>query len=130
MTRQRRVILQVIERATGHLDAATILGIARREHAEIDRVTVYRTLALLKRHGLVDELDLLHLGGVGHYYEQRPIQEHFHLACLRCGRVVEFASPLFDKIKGQIEREVNFRVGFARLEIGGYCQSCRPRPAS
>lgn len=113
MTRQRRVILAVIENTPGHLDAASILRFARQNHPEIDRVTVYRTLGLLKRHGLIDELDLLHLGGVGHYYEQRPLRQHLHLACLRCGRVVEFASPLFDKIKGQIQRELDFRVAFA-----------------
>lgn len=92
----------------------------------MDRVTVYRTLGLLKRHGLVDELDLLHLGGGAHYYEQRPLQEHLHLACLACGQVQEFASPLFDKIKGQIGRELGFQVAFARVEMGGYCEKCRP----
>jgi Fur family ferric uptake transcriptional regulator len=126
MTRQRRAILQVMEGARGHLDAASILRIARHDHPDIDRVTVYRTLTLLKRHGLIDELDLLHLGGVGHYYEQRPLQQHLHVACLRCGRVVEIASPLFDKIKGQVERNLAFRVAFARVEIGGYCEKCRP----
>ncbi len=125
MTRQRRVILRVIENARRHLDAATILRIAQKEDAEIDRVTVYRTLNLLKRHHLVDELDLLHLGGSGHYYEQRPLRQHMHLACLNCGQVSEFASPLFDKIKGQIQRDRGFRVAFARVEIGGYCEKCQ-----
>jgi Fur family ferric uptake transcriptional regulator len=124
MTRQRRVILRVIENARRHLDAATILRLSQKEDPEIDRVTVYRTLGLLKRHGLVDELDLLHLGGGGHYYEQRPLRQHLHLACLRCGKVEEYATPLFDKIKGQIERERGFRIAFARVEIGGYCKEC------
>ena len=101
LTRQRRVILRVIENARRHLDAATILRFARKEDQDIDRVTVYRTLGLLKRHGLVDELDLLHLSGGGHFYEQRPLRQHMHLACLRCGTVEEYTSPLFDKIKGQ-----------------------------
>lgn len=126
ITRQRRVILHVIENAGRHLDAATILQFAQKEDQEIDRVTVYRTLNLLKRHGLVDELDLCHLTGGGHYYEQRPLRQHMHLACLRCGAVEEFVSPLFDKIKGQIEREMQFRIAFARIEIGGYCENCEP----
>ena len=124
LTRQRRVILRVIENARRHLDAATILRFARKEDQGIDRVTVYRTLGLLKRQGLVDELDLLHLSGGGHFYEQRPLRQHMHLACLRCGAVEEYASPLFDKIKGQIQRERHFRIAFARVEIGGYCKQC------
>lgn len=130
MTRQRRIILRVIENAQRHMDAATILSLAQREDESIDRVTIYRTLNLLKRHGLVDELDLCHLTGGGHYYEQRPLREHMHLACLRCGAVQEFASPLFDKIKGQIERERGFRIAFARIEIGGYCSTCEPASAT
>ena len=124
LTRQRRVILRVIENARRHLDAATILRFSRKEDQGIDRVTVYRTLGLLKRQGLVDELDLLHLSGGGHFYEQRPLRQHMHLACLRCGAVEEYASPLFDKIKGQIQRERHFRIAFARVEIGGYCKQC------
>ena len=76
MTRQRRTILGVIETAKQHLDASQILRKAQRLDPSIDRVTVYRTLKLLKRHGLVDELDLLHLRGDGHYYERRPQRDH------------------------------------------------------
>ena len=52
MTRQRRTILQVVETAKQHLDASQILRKARKIDAAIDRVTVYRTLSLLKRQGL------------------------------------------------------------------------------
>ena len=126
LTRQRRVILRVIETSRRHMDAATILKVAQKEDEAIDRVTVYRTLNLLKRHGLVDELDLCHLSGGGHFYETRPLRQHMHLACLRCGAVQEFASPLFERIKGQIERERQFRISFARIEMGGYCSKCEP----
>ena len=61
MTRQRRIILEIIETAKQHLDAAQILRKAAKIDPDINRVTVYRTLGLLKRHGLIDELDLLHV---------------------------------------------------------------------
>jgi len=44
MTRQRRIILEIIETASQHLDAAQILRKAARVDPEINRVTVYRTL--------------------------------------------------------------------------------------
>ena len=68
MTQQRRAILAVIETATKHLDASQLLRKVQRVDASVDRSTIYRTLQLLKRHGLIDELDLLHIGGEGHYY--------------------------------------------------------------
>ena len=125
ITRQRRAVLKIIEDAERHLNAATILEMARRQDSGIDRVTVYRTIALLKKHGLIDELDLLHIRGEGHYYEQRPRRQHLHLACLGCGQVTEFESAYFDKVKEQLAKEADFHVAFARVEIGGYCGRCR-----
>jgi Fur family transcriptional regulator, ferric uptake regulator len=130
MTRQRRTILSIVETAKQHLDAGQILRKARRIDPEIDRVTIYRTLKLLKRHGLVDELDLMHLEGEKHFYERRPQRDHLHMACLRCGKILEFESNLFDRLKGQIQRECQFHILVTRMEIGGYCSECRSMPHS
>ena len=125
MTRQRRTILSVMETARQHLDAAQILRRARKLDARVNRVTVYRTLGLLKRHGLVDELDLLHIRGDGHYYERRPQRDHLHIACLRCGKILELESQLFERLKGEVERECSFHIAVTRVEMGGYCSNCR-----
>jgi Fur family ferric uptake transcriptional regulator len=125
MTRQRRTILLIVETATTHLDASQILRKAQRIDPGIDRVTVYRTLNLLKRHGLIDELDLMHLEGEKHFYERRPVRDHMHMACLRCGKIMEFESNLFERLKGQIQRECHFHIVVTRLEMGGYCAKCR-----
>src|SRR5260370_5253907 len=69
VTRQRRVILQVMDAAEQHLDVDQILERAQRIDADVHLVTVYRTIDLLKKVGLIDELDLLHLRGDRHYYE-------------------------------------------------------------
>jgi Fe2+ or Zn2+ uptake regulation protein len=125
MTAQRHTILGVIESATQHLDAAQILRKARKLNASVDRVTVYRTLALLKRHGLIDELDLMHVKGEGHYYEERPKRDHVHMTCLRCAAVAEFESDLFERLQAQVQKECSFHIVVSRLEIGGYCSKCR-----
>jgi Fe2+ or Zn2+ uptake regulation protein len=69
MTRQRRVILQVMDDAEQHLDVDQILERAQKIDSGVHLVTVYRTIDLLKKQGLIDELDLLHLRGDRHYYE-------------------------------------------------------------
>ncbi len=125
MTRQRRVILSVIETAKQHLDAAMILRRARKLDTGVNRVTVYRTLGLLKRHGLVDELDLLHMRGDGHYYERHPLRDHLHIGCLKCGKVIEFESDLFERLKAQVERDCRVHITTTRVEMGGYCTDCR-----
>jgi Fur family ferric uptake transcriptional regulator len=125
MTEQRRAILRVIETASKHLDAAQILRKAQKIDASVDRSTVYRTLQLLKRQGLIDELDLMHIHGEGHYYERKLGRDHIHMACLRCGKIMEFVSDVFDKLKQQVEKDCSFRILVSRLEIGGYCSACR-----
>jgi Fe2+ or Zn2+ uptake regulation protein len=121
LTRQRRLLLRIIETAEAHLDVDALLARARRAAPRLNRVTVYRTLDLLKRQGLVDELDLLHLHGHQHYYEPRGPRDHIHVACLTCGRVREVESALFDRLKRAIERDCGIRISVARAEIGGYC---------
>jgi Fur family ferric uptake transcriptional regulator len=125
MTEQRRAILSVVETAKKHLDAGQILRNAQKLDASVDRSTVYRTLQLLKRHGMIDELDLMHLKGEGHYYERKLGRDHIHMACLRCGKITEFVSERFDALKRQLEQECRFRIVVARLEVGGYCSGCR-----
>ena len=125
MTDQRRAILSVIETAKKHLDASQILRKAQKIDASVDRSTVYRTLELLKRHGMIDELDLMHMKGEGHYYERKLGRDHIHMACLRCGRVSEFVSEIFETLKHQLQQDCRFHILVARLEIGGYCSNCR-----
>ena len=125
MTQQRRAILSVMETASKHLDASQILRKAQKIDASVDRSTVYRTLQLLKRQGLIDELDLMHINGEGHYYERKLERDHIHMACLRCGKIAEFVSDSFEKLKRQVEKDCRFRVLISRLEMGGYCSACR-----
>ncbi len=125
MTRQRRLLVEIIQGAERHLDAVSLWQRARAKDSTLNKVTVYRTLGMLKRQGLVDELDLMHLEGEKHYYEARPTRDHIHLACIKCGRIQEFESSLFEKLKGQIERERRFRIQVVRIEAGGYCDRCQ-----
>jgi Fur family transcriptional regulator, ferric uptake regulator len=125
LTRQRRVLLEVMDGAERHLDAGSILRRAQKIDPRLHRVTVYRTLDLLKRHGLIDELDLLHIHGDQHYYESHGPRDHIHIACLRCGKVREFESRLFEQLKRQIERDCGIKITITRTEIGGYCEACR-----
>jgi Fur family transcriptional regulator, ferric uptake regulator len=124
MTRQRRVILQVMDAAEQHLDVDQILERAQKIDAGVHLVTVYRTIDLLKKEGLIDELDLLHLRGDRHYYEAHGPRDHIHVACLRCGKVREFESNLYEQLKNQIARDFHMKVTVSRTEVGGYCAEC------
>lgn len=124
LTAQRRALIETIQDATSHLDAAGLLEQARKRDPNIDRATVYRTIDLLKRIGVIDELDLMHIEGEKHYYEVRTQKEHLHLACFGCGEIKEFTSPSFERLKQEIGSKNQFRIQVMRLEVGGLCKQC------
>ncbi len=125
LTRQRAILLELIDKSGEHLDAESLYQMAQKEDPKLNRVTVYRTLKLLKQGGLVDELDLMHQGGDQHYYETRMKQEHAHVICLRCGKVEEYFGEPLQRLRRQIEETFSFDIRIARTEIGGYCAHCQ-----
>ncbi len=125
ITAQRRILVGIIQNSPRHLDAAKLLELAQNKDPEIDRATVYRTISLLKGHGLIDELDLMHLEGEKHFYEVRTNRDHCHIACLQCGAILEYASASFDRLKAEIAKGSGFQIRVARLELGGFCKRCQ-----
>jgi len=119
-TSQRALILEIIRR--GHLDADEIYRQAQAKQPRLSLSTVYRTLRMFKKLGLVKEL---HLDDTHHHYEVKPSTEHHHLVCLDCGKVVEFEYPLSPKIKKGIAREKGFKVTGVEIRMTGYCSKCR-----
>jgi Fur family ferric uptake transcriptional regulator len=125
LTRQRQILLDLIDKTGEHLDAERLFSMAKEKDPRLNRVTVYRTLKMLKAGGLVDELDLMHYGGDQHYYETRTKQEHAHVICLRCGKVEEFFGEPLQRLRKQIETHFGFQILLARTEVGGYCAHCQ-----
>jgi Fur family ferric uptake transcriptional regulator len=119
------VLIEALQGAEEHVDAAALLELARKRDPQINRATVYRTLDVLKKLRLIDELDLMHLQGEKHYFEPRTVRDHCHLACFRCGAIVEYASPTFEALKAEIASKNSFQVDVIRLELGGVCRACR-----
>jgi Fur family ferric uptake transcriptional regulator len=124
LTAQRRALIETIQEADAHLDATSLLMQARERNPDIDRATVYRTIELLKKLGVIDELDLMHLNGEKHYYEVKTHKDHLHLACFECGTILEFATQTFERLKQEIAAANQFEIQVTRLEVGGLCGAC------
>ncbi|MDP3878797.1 MAG: Fur family transcriptional regulator [Dehalococcoidales bacterium] len=122
VTSQRALILDIIRRGGGHLDADEVYRRARQKQPRLSLSTVYRTLQTLKKLGLVEEL---HFNEEHHHYEVKPAADHHHLVCLNCGRVLEFEYPLARMIKNNVPEAKDFEITETELHIGGYCAECR-----
>jgi len=120
-TAQRRLLLDLIQQAGGHLDADDLYRRAREREAGISLSTVYRNLKLFKELGLVHER---HFAEEHHHYEVRARVEHHHLVCLACGAVVDFVSPLAERMKQQVGEDHDFLVTSTEIRMEGYCAAC------
>ena len=122
VTNQRALILEIIRRGQGHLDADEIYRRARQKRPRLSLSTVYRTLQALKRVGLIEEL---HFDENHHHYEIKPPEEHHHLVCQGCGRVIEFQYPLSSVIKKEVPEAKDFEITDSEVQVTGYCSECR-----
>lgn len=124
VTQQREVVADVVFGSSEHLSVEDIEAVLRRRGERIGKATVYRTIEILVRSGLVKEHDF----GEGfkryeHLFGQQPLHEH--LICTHCGRVTEFRSPEVLRIQNEAARQHGFLPTRHRLEVYGLCADCQ-----
>ncbi len=89
-----------------------------------DRASVYRTVALFEKMGVVQRLQ------IGWKYKLELTDtfshHHHHMTCLKCGKVIPFdESPALEDDLRRIVEAKNFQMQGHQLEIQGLCQACR-----
>ena len=123
LTPQRHAVLKVIAASTDHLTPEAIHEKAVLKNPDIGLVTVYRTLDLLGRLGLVCRVHTA--GGCRSYMMRRPTEHHHHLVCSGCGLVVDFTDCALDDLEKRLSRETRFDINGHLLEFFGLCPDCR-----
>ncbi len=107
----------------GHFEAEELAYRLRKKGSRISKATVYRTLPLLVKAGLIKEV--IH-GEKHHHYE--PIcgeSQHDHLICLECGKIVEFEEEPLREIEEKICKKHHFQPQKIVMEIFGHCKKCQ-----
>ena len=122
VTAQRALLLELLRHSGGHVDADELYRRARKKNPRISLSTIYRNLQLFKKLGLVDEH---HFAEEHHHYEVKPSDEHQHLLCFICGKVVEFACPMSKKFRKDIGKRYDFEITGVELRMTGICSKCR-----
>ncbi len=126
LTAQRQRVLEavaVLDHATPEAIGARLREAAGPDGAAPDTSTVYRTLELLERLGLVWHT---HLGKGAPIYHAAE-HPHLHVVCSSCG---EIASADPDLLAGAAERlatELGFTVDVGHVALSGTCRACRER---
>ena len=121
MTPQRMMILSAIENSDNHISAEEIYAQVVAKYPHVNISTIYRTLELLKRLGLVTETDL---GGGRVRYHPTDKGHHHHLVCRECGAVIDLDESVLFPIRNVLLRDYEFIADLRHLAIFGRCMNC------
>ncbi len=123
VTAQRSAVAEVLFSHEGHWSVEDLERALRDRGEKLGKATIYRTVDLLVKSRLVEELDF---GEGFKRYEHRLAQTigHAHLVCVGCGGVEEFQLHEMPAIEARIARESGFRPSRSRLQIQGICANC------
>ncbi|MGH2457615.1 MAG: Fur family transcriptional regulator [Chloroflexota bacterium] len=122
LTPQRLMILELLERASGHIAPEDLYQQVHQRYPMINRSTVHRTLDVLEglgmvRHGHVAD-------GAARYHLARDVH-HLHLICHRCGQTIEVDDlGVADRFAALLLERFGFRADLTHFPISGACAAC------
>jgi Fur family transcriptional regulator, ferric uptake regulator len=126
LTAQRQLILEAVH-GLGHATPEQVHQAVTEVAAGVNITTVYRTLELLEKLGLVTHTHLSHGSPTFHSIGE---QQHVHLVCRACGSVAEVEPETLGAVARKLERERGFRVDIGHVALFGDCASCDARKDS
>ena len=124
VTQQRETVAEVLFSTSDQQSVEEIEQKVRARGERIGKATVYRTLEMLVRSGLVAEHDF----GEGfkryeHLFGQPPVREH--LVCTECGKVTAIHSVDLLRMHQEAAQRHGFLPSRYRLAIYGICKECQ-----
>jgi Fur family peroxide stress response transcriptional regulator len=121
MTPRRAAIYRVLVGTVSHPTAEDLHQRVKRQHPMISPNTVYYTLGVLQKAGLVHQVN---------YWHDRSrfdanTSPHHHLICLGCRRIQDLTDEALDRLSVSGRLKTGFEVTGHRVEFQGYCAACR-----
>lgn len=123
VTAQRLAIADVVLGSGRHVSADDVQNELSKQGAAAGTATVYRTLEVLVRSGLVVERDFGE--GFKRFEAARDVPHHEHLLCTVCGKVTEFRDERLERMTTVLAETHGFARQRHRLVIYGQCNDCR-----
>lgn len=123
LTTERLNIFEQVFAYDGHFRADDLLIYMRQNGYNASHGTIYRTLPLLVKSGLLTEV--VDAQNQSLYEHIHSCQQHAHLICLRCNTIIEFENTEINTLQESICETYQFKPMKHRNEILGYCVECQ-----
>jgi Fur family ferric uptake transcriptional regulator len=122
-TPEREEIIGEIFATDDHFDVDELYLRLRSKGSRVSKASIYRNIPLIMECGLIKEV--WHEDGHMHYEPIYGQSHHCHLRCIKCGKVIEFVEEELQAIEERLAERHNFLVVDHRLDVVGYCSTCR-----
>lgn len=119
-TKQREVVLQVINDAETHLTANEVFVNAKNLLPSISFATVYNSLRFLKEAGHIAEIQF----GNGASRFDRGTHRHDHAICTNCGKLVDIEMEHPAELVERAAAYSNFKPESLEFTLRGLCLEC------
>src|SRR5437868_1974737 len=108
LTPQRQLVWDALRRSGGHRTAEDLFAEVQNTIPAFNIASVYRTLELLERVGLVRTS---YLGDGRRTYElaEHDAHGHHHLVCEQCHATIHFGPQPVEDMRRQLEQEYGYR---------------------
>lgn len=126
LTHARLTVLDVLERAGGHVTSTELLEKVMAADASIGRASVFRALDLFTRLALVRPTYID--SSVTPTYVLMPGGHHHHIICTQCNRVIEFEHCGLKPLQTELEQRLHVQLSGHLLEFYGLCADCAANP--
>jgi len=120
MTKQKKVILDILRSVDSHPTAEWIYNKAKEQIPDLSLGTVYRNLNLLRDNGEIMELNY---GSEQSHYDGNA-KNHYHFKCSQCGNIYDVDLGLIRNIESKAENRSGHKIEGHRLEFYGICRDC------
>jgi len=122
LTPQRVMVLEAVEHADSHISADEIYSQISARYPNVNISTVYRTLELLEKLGMVTKTDM----GDGRVrYHSIDKGHHHHLVCQNCGEIIDFEEGFMNTLWVDIMEKYGFKVNMKHMALFGLCRKCQ-----
>lgn len=122
LTPQREMIIEAIAHSDRHMTAEQVFEAVKTRTQALNIATVYRTLDLLVEENLASRIDV---GRDSVLYATCHHGPHIHLACRRCGRVIEADHELIAPLAEKLRSEYGFEAELHHVSLFGVCDACQ-----
>ncbi len=124
-TKQRSAILDFLKENSTHASVSDILYHLKEKNIKISVATIYRALERFESEGIIRKMVVGQgTGACYQYIESSSCMEHFHLKCIRCGRLIHLSCEFLEDMQNHIQREHSFSISSGRTVIYGTCNNC------